>query len=366
MQEKSNLPNITNNGKKVSRLQQQFNSRIKRINKAKEDIKKIEEKTDLIQSKIAEHIHPEISKLIDAKKEFVYFLDKCMGDKSFKKDIKNEIEVAIANMTSELIIEHQQKDLIPIFDKYSPQSYEKVQQDEGQRIKDQISQYFAESTDFDIDLDDIEIDITDPLAFMRNFQQKIEEKQQNDETFDNTKKINQAEKDEKFKNVTQTAKKIYKSLITEFHPDKEMDEAKKSEKTEIIKKVTQAYEEDDLFELLRLKLELQQTENTDLENLPEDELKYYNTILLEQLKELEMKLYSLKNGFDPKISQLLRCRTNKTLEKNILGGKKEIQDQIDDVQSDLEYLKASKKNVKSYFEPRDQEDLLAMFSDMFK
>ena len=62
-----------------------------------------------------------------------------------------------------------------------------------------------------------------------------------------------------------------------------------------MKKVTQAYEQDDLFELLKLKIELQ---GSDIESLTmaDEHLKYYNKILKEQVNELENNLWQLRMG----------------------------------------------------------------------
>ena len=60
-----------------------------------------------------------------------------------------------------------------------------------------------------------------------------------------------------------------------------------------MKLVTQAYEKDDLFELLRLKIELQ---NSDIESITmaDEQLKYYNKILKEQVAELERNLWEIR------------------------------------------------------------------------
>ena len=116
-------------------------------------------------------------------------------------------------------------------------------------LKDDIKQHLSEQMNMDIDIDDIDIDILDPHSFLRNFQEKMQEDPEFQELLEKNAKM-QKEKKQELKNISQATKKIYISLITEFHPDKETDELKKLEKTEIVKKITLAYEEDDLFELL--------------------------------------------------------------------------------------------------------------------
>ena len=85
-------------------------------------------------------------------------------------------------------------------------------------------------------------------------------------------------------------------LVKAFHPDREPDEAEKGRKTEIMHRVTDAYEKGDLLALLRLQLEFERIDQTHLENLAEEQLKYYNKILRQQTQELDGELFTLQNN----------------------------------------------------------------------
>lgn len=89
-------------------------------------------------------------------------------------------------------------------------------------------------------------------------------------------------------------KAIYINLMKAFHPDKEMDEQKKLEKTEISKNITAAYSRNDLYSLLSYEFELLGNNQSRLLELAQEKLKMYSTMLLKQKKALESKLYMLK------------------------------------------------------------------------
>ena len=76
-------------------------------------------------------------------------------------------------------------------------------------------------------------------------------------------------------------------LVKAFHPDLETDEAEKLRKTEIMQKVTQTYQENNLLELLKLQIEFERIDQDHLENLGKEQLTYYNLVLKEQVEELE-------------------------------------------------------------------------------
>ena len=84
---------------------------------------------------------------------------------------------------------------------------------------------------------------------------------------------------------------LYLDLVKALHPDREPDEAEKARKTELMKQVTAAYEGNELLTLLRLQLELNHIDQSHLENLAEDQLKHYNKLLREQVRELDDKMY---------------------------------------------------------------------------
>jgi hypothetical protein len=75
-------------------------------------------------------------------------------------------------------------------------------------------------------------------------------------------------------------------LVKAFHPDREKDELEKERKTLLMHRITEANEKDDLFELLRLRLELL---GTDFEHSNDESLKYYVKLLIQQVAELEQE-----------------------------------------------------------------------------
>ena len=84
-------------------------------------------------------------------------------------------------------------------------------------------------------------------------------------------------------------------LVKAFHPDREPDETEKTRKTQIMQRVTEAYEKSDLLTLLRLQLEFNRIDQDHLENLAEEQLKYYNKILKQQMQELDEELYIVQS-----------------------------------------------------------------------
>ena len=81
---------------------------------------------------------------------------------------------------------------------------------------------------------------------------------------------------------------IYKQLARVLHPDLERDPEKRIFKEELMKKLTAAYDKDDLFALLQIEMEWM-SHSVDAAQAHNDaDIKLYNAILKEQVAELEM------------------------------------------------------------------------------
>jgi hypothetical protein len=80
---------------------------------------------------------------------------------------------------------------------------------------------------------------------------------------------------------------IYKQLARVLHPDLEQDVIIKEEKESLMKQLTAAYKNKDMYTLLRLEIQWIHKENKHLERLSEEKLEIYNRLLKQQIKELE-------------------------------------------------------------------------------
>ncbi|MEG0653152.1 MAG: molecular chaperone DnaJ, partial [Acinetobacter sp.] len=89
-----------------------------------------------------------------------------------------------------------------------------------------------------------------------DFEQYAAEQQQAREQ---AKQLRQQQKREQAEQMgAQSLKTVYLKIAAMIHPDREQDESKKAEKTELFQQASQAYEQQDLFYLLKLQLQLEQ------------------------------------------------------------------------------------------------------------
>jgi uncharacterized protein (UPF0335 family) len=117
------------------------------------------------------------------------------------------------------------------------------------------------------------------------FKEQKKEKKKTKKQFEKEAK-NQVAEAMQFQSINTT----YKRLVKMLHPDLEQDTNERTKKEALMKKLTVAYESKDLFEILNIELEWIETsmESPTQQQLQNDaQIKIYNSVLKEQVKELE-------------------------------------------------------------------------------
>ncbi|WP_180083714.1 molecular chaperone DnaJ [Acinetobacter sp. YH12145] len=97
--------------------------------------------------------------------------------------------------------------------------------------------------------------------------------------------------------VNQSLKTVYLKITAMIHPDREPDETKKAEKTELLQVVNQAHEAQDLFYLLKLQLQLETNKGKSPKALTDEHLKFYQMALEAQSQRLASQIDDIKDSF---------------------------------------------------------------------
>ncbi|WP_297424599.1 molecular chaperone DnaJ [uncultured Acinetobacter sp.] len=93
--------------------------------------------------------------------------------------------------------------------------------------------------------------------------------------------------------VNQSLKTLYLKIASIIHPDREPDEAKKVEKTELLQRANEAYEQEDLFFLLKMQLEVEQSKTGTNKGLSTEQVKFYEQALQAQIQALKQQIQEL-------------------------------------------------------------------------
>ncbi len=345
-------------GKTMSRLQKQFNSRIKKIRKLKTRIEATEQAMPKIRSLIHRELQPLQDKINSLKARLVEQLDQAWEMRFFRNKEKAKLQELIRHNAYELI-QVGKNELEALYDKHSSTSYKEESELVNENSKEMASAMFKNMFGMDLDLDDV--DMNDFGQVSEKLYASMEERAQQEEEKQKNKKKTKAQqkREEKLKaeteHISKTSRAVYTRLVKEFHPDKEPDEEQRLWKTEIMKRVTQAYQKDDFFGLLSLEIELMQGHAHDLGELPDQQLKYYNKMLKEQVDELQMQWDAMTNPPPPFDSMAPYLRDVKHAPTIIQWQKRDLQETLAGVEGDLEHL-SDKKNLRTYLRDYELEE----------
>ena len=141
--------------------------------------------------------------------------------------------------------------------------------------------------------------------------------------------------------VNQSLKSVYLKIAAIIHPDRELDESKKVEKTALLQRANEAYEQQDLFFLLKLQLEVEQSKNGSNKGLSAEQVKFYQHALEAQSQALKKQIQELIDSLVWSNKAIIAVKKSKE-QLNIT----DLYKQIDaDVSAVKQQLKAEKQRL---------------------
>ena len=216
---------------------------------------------------------------------------------------------------------------------------------------------------FEMDLDDLHykmkpeelmqkaMEMEEDILQQANEKETKQANEKKSKAADRKKTEKQLEREEKAKQAeearTKNISSIYKQLAKIFHPDLEHNEELKLQKEELMKQLTNAYENNDLHTLLKLELVWIQNEENNPGKLTDEELAIYNRALKEQILELEDEIHAVVTH--PRYQPLKEFAKHPSLLKylNIGNIKKQIESMGAIMTSNLAKLKGNEKQAVS-------------------
>lgn len=291
-------------GATLNKDQKAFNRLVKKIEQLREDNKELSEQLDVCLRYYSDELHPREQEIAELRAELVkkvypIYSEKKLINKGDKKILKEFFGQQLTNIMPFMDLDDELK---AIFKEAHGESYDDVRQEEFEEMREEMKEMF-DSMGVKMNLDDFTPDMNEEDVarkmheFMREMKQKAEDEETRQKNKKKTKKQLEKEERERQKEELRNTSigKIYKSLAKAFHPDLERDAEKIAEKEELMKRLTAAYESNDLHTLLSLEIEWIKKEEGDIARLSDEKLRLYNQILKEQVEQLELEMEMLIN-----------------------------------------------------------------------
>lgn len=363
------------NEKVLSKHEAEFNKKIKKIEGLKKELADIKNKLENAKQRMASDLQPIMNTVKEKQKKYIHILNAAYQSGFFKKkdaETLSEHIVELCNhVLSDIEMEDEQKieedkEIEQLKDRYQSLLYTEEEKEMiDQTAKEMMKTMFG----MDIDLDELR---KNPHEYFEKKQSEIQEEQELEFEQARARQVNrkktakQLEKENKEEEAKKALSKdirtIYTSLAKELHPDLEQDEEERKRKTEMMKRVTAAYEANDLFELLKLQLEYQ-IQHERIDGLVEEQIKRYNQVLQQQINDLEEKKFEII-GFGSPLAMLYHkycVGSPQMIERAFKQERAELNHVVESLQdsinthTDYKVLKGFLKDLRKEYKQRERE-----------
>lgn len=367
----------------LTKSQKEFNRLTKKIAEMQADAKGFEEAVGKMQQRVAQDLAPLMQQHEERRADMVRLFDRAYESGKYGSRERKKLEHIILDMAQELIAEEGMDDLKLIYDKYADEPYDEMDAEADEATAAIARQMFSQM--FGIDIPD-DVDVSTPEKMQAYLAERMEQQEAEQEQRERIAQERRAQKPKTAKQIereeqkakkdqkkaeeeaktTKSVREVYLDLVKAFHPDREPDETEQLRKTEIMQRVTAAYERNDLLALLQLQLELERIDQDHLENIAEDRLQHFNKILRKQAAELNELLWGIKHSLAQMTNRQSYLITSPALldywlDADIKKLKKEMRQLEKDLRelADPQVLKAWLKGYK--IQKRGAEDFFDLF-----
>jgi hypothetical protein len=293
----------------LSKAQKAFNKLIDKIGKQRNLLAEWQAAISLYRQKYDSKFRPLLLLYNQRRRELVHALDRAYDDKALSKTDRAGISDIICTIAADLIAEHGDETLKPIYNRHSNTDFDAEAENENKAFKAMVE------TMLDIDLgDDLDVSSREKMfaevdaQIKRKLLEEEEQQQQADQERRGKRKKSAKESDKEARlqteeqNVSQSIREVFRKLASALHPDREQDPVEHQRKTALMQKVNVAYGNRDLLQLLELQLELEQIDQHAMNAVSEDRLKHYSKVLKEQSSDLQQEIdritFSFKANYD--------------------------------------------------------------------
>ena len=363
-------------GKKtLSSAQKQFNSLTKKIDRQKKLLIEWKETIPLYRQNVGQEYEPLEDALNNHKSEWVQLLDQLYDMPLFKKTDKLKMKHLICEVSESLIAEFNKDDLKPLFNKYSEDDYDSINQETDSAVGELMKSIAKDM--FNLDLGD-DVDVSSPEKFQAHLDEKLREQAETQSQDPLAAPVKQRKKTKKQLErevrqqeeealASKSVREVYQKLVAALHPDREPDAEEQKRKTELMQRVNIAYGKKDLLLLLELQLVVEQIDPAHLSHIADSRLKYFNKILKEQLSELEQETDQIENMFKLDLNMpFFALLSPKQLMSGLAKDIQELQADIVAIQNELKIFQnpvSLKSWLKGYKIPKTSEH--DDFDDLF-
>jgi hypothetical protein len=285
----------------LSKGQKAFNSLIKQIEKRRKRLAAWETVTPAFQQRYVNELLSLEQTSTDLQIQMVHCLDRTYKHKDLTKTERRKVAAVIIDLAGDLVEEDE--GLKAIYNKYSPTDFDSETAAEVGGMKSVLEAVLG------VDLGD-DLDMSSPEDLLQRAHAHVEQKtaQATAEAAEREarraarkkspkQRAAEARAQEEQAQISLSIREVYRKLACALHPDRESEPEERERKTKLMQRVNEAYNKNNLLQLLELQLELEHIDQQSINRISEDRLIHYNKILKEQVRELDQQIHHVEAAF---------------------------------------------------------------------
>lgn len=340
-----------------------IDKKLKKIETLKKQIENTKKKIETIKILYKKHIDKEEQLLFMNKEKLIGRLYERFKHKSFLVWQKELLEGKILNEIQFLTEKGFQSEMIhQIHEEILQLQNEKMDDFEKEMMNDMTKEYLK-SMGIEIDEDNFDYkDFMNPNSrakFEQDFARQYSKERETQKHADQAEKIKTTDKD---------FQKLYRTLVKKVHPDLVIDPKEKEQREEWMKKLSQAWEHRNYYELLILQKEIEVDSTTET-MLGSSQLKLIIQQLNQEINTLDTEKHILQREH-PETAfyyENFSARSEKGMLKKIEEFKSHLQSITTETIEEFEMLKTQKATKELLSIIRDQQDDFDdVFDDVFE
>lgn len=283
-----------------------FKGLLAKIDKARERLASWQQQLPLFAQMHAERVDPVLEKLHVSRRAWAFELEAVLAAQRWSKVDAASIGQMICELAGALLDSREEPDaeLKDLYNRHADIDFDSEEQQHLDSMKLMLEKMGG------VELGDAPVESVEDL--MRRAHEQLagqmQEGQENEARHSAPKRpakparktAAQKRAEEDASRISQTVREVYRKLASALHPDRVAADAPQAEResaTALMQRVNSAYEAGDLLALLTIQLQIEQVDIHHAAGIAAEQVRHFNKVLTEQLRELELEIYERQHAF---------------------------------------------------------------------
>ncbi|MBJ7309719.1 hypothetical protein ACFOLJ_11020 [Rugamonas sp. CCM 8940] len=332
-----------------SRVRKQFNTLVKKLEAERVKLALWREELPKIRA-LADGEYQPLASAFDAhRRRMLLQLDEACSDPKMGKTDREKLADMICTIARDLMQMDGEDELIKeIYNKHSGGDFDSEMAAEKAFIRQMVGEVTGVELDEDADFSSPHALLEAMRAKMEALEREAGQQQEPAGQAHPAKPVKLSAREARHQaeelKLKQSVRDIFRKLASALHPDRETDPAERGRKTALMQRANVAYAANDLLGLLELQLEVEQIDQTGLDNLDDERIKQFNRMLGGQIDEIKVDILALESALSLDMGwEMGQHRTAKAMLRRLRLDIADMRANVKQIEADLDTFSDRKK-----------------------